>query len=70
MKTYGQINLETIQMFEAHGDLFAGLLGQPQPRWRRDSAIEAIKGVHEAGAQAVIEEFKRRHNIAIPPEED
>jgi hypothetical protein len=39
-----------------------------------DGAWETLpfgaKESEEAGAQAVIEEFKRRHNIVIPPEED
>jgi len=64
VKTYGQISFE-------------GYMKKMNPEVQPeefDGAWEALplgaKGSEEAGAQAVIEEFKRRHNIVIPPEED
>ena len=67
MKTYGQIKYEAEQAYYAeHGE---GVLKEHICEWDKCPTVLA-KGASEAGAQAAIEEFKRRHNIVIPPEED
>lgn len=63
MKSYGQISNEA---FIRH--FFKD--NPSQEELDRMWAATTAKGPHEASAQAVIEEFKRRHNIVIPPEED
>ena len=63
MKTYGQISNEA---FMRH--FFKEEVSQEEldKMWR----LLPAKEPHEASAQAVIEEFKRRHSIVITPEED
>ena len=63
MKSYGQISNEA---FLRH--FFKEEVSQDE----LDRMWELLpsKKPHEESAQAVIEEFKRRHNIVIPPEED
>jgi len=63
MKTYGQILSETRKAYLDAGSHIGGNFND----------VEWLKFVNEASeeaAKAVIEEFKRRHNIVIPPEED
>ena len=67
MKTYGQIGYEAKEEYYAkYGE--APLKGNPR-KWE-DNPTDLAKGASEACAQAVIEEFKRRHGIVITPEED
>ena len=71
MKTYGQVDYEARLDWEAKNEPFAIYLGtQPDPKRAWHLVIEQTRAMSETGAQAVIEEFKRRHNIVIPPEED
>ena len=62
MKTYGEVNWEAIKAYVASRGW------ESESQWRHESEI--VMASSEAGAQAVIEEFKRRHNIVIGPEED
>ena len=67
MKTYGQIAYEAKEAYYAeHGE--TPLKNNPG-KWE-ENPTELAKSASEHGAQAVIEEFKRRHNIVISPEED
>jgi len=61
MKTYGKIDLEARLAYVAAKD--DGLVS-----W--EEALRITQESSEAGAQAVIEEFKRRNGIAFAPEED
>ena len=60
MKSYGQTSFEG----------YMRRMNPEVPAEEFDGAWEALpsgtKESEEAGAQAVIEEFKRRHNIVIP----
>jgi hypothetical protein len=66
MKSYGEIDFEGRDAwFQAHGgDVF-----RANPlAWQRRAQL--AKDTAEAGARAVIEEFCKRNNIAVPSEED
>ena len=66
MKTYGQISNKAYgQIYSEARDAF-----YEEHRKYGIDFTTLTRASSEAGAQAVIEEFKRRHNIVIPPEED
>ena len=69
MKSYGRIDFEAHNLAVSEAEfpdesVETAALGEI---W---NAIKDMQRGWEAGAQAVIEEFKRRHNIVISPEED